>query len=93
MVHLGRLPDPLMPGLVAGAPLLSSNRSSLPEVVGDGGTLVDPTGPALAEGLEHVSCGGPEVQAHADRGRRRAAQFTWERSARRHAEVWSAVAS
>ncbi|MEQ1375299.1 glycosyltransferase, partial [Salmonella enterica] len=62
VVHLGRLPDPLMPGLVAGAaavvvpslyegfglpaleamaagvPLLSSNRSSLPEVVGHAGT-------------------------------------------------------
>ncbi|MGC5585130.1 glycosyltransferase family 4 protein [Ornithinimicrobium sp. W1665] len=116
VVHLGRLPDPLMPGLVAGAaavvvpslyegfglpaleamaarvPLLSSNRSSLPDVVGDAGTLVDPTGPALAEGMEHVAVGGAVISALVAKGRRRAAEFTWERSARRHAQVWDSVA-
>ncbi|WP_188430924.1 glycosyltransferase family 4 protein [Ornithinimicrobium tianjinense] len=115
VIHLGRLPDRLMPGLVAsastvvvpslyegfglpaleamaaGVPLLSSNRSSLPEVVGDGGTLVEPTGSGLAEGLEHVVAGGGDVAAAAQRGRRRAAEFTWDRSARRHAEVWTSL--
>lgn len=113
VVHLGRVADEIMPGLVAaaatvvvpslyegfglpaleamaaGAPLVASNRSSLPEVVGDGGTLVDPTGSALAEGVEHALAGGAEVQAAVARGRQRAAQFTWERSARHHAEVWA----
>lgn len=116
VVHLGRLPDELMPGLVAGAatvvvpslyegfglpaleamaagvPLLASNRSSLPEVVGGGGTLVEPTGLALAEGLEFVTAGGAQISALVDNGRERAAYFTWERSARRHAEVWTTAA-
>lgn len=115
VVHLGRLPDEVMPGLVAGAavvvvpslyegfglpaleamaaqvPLLASNRSSLPEVVGDGGTLVEPTGPSLAEGLEHVAAGGAAIEALARRGRQRAMEFTWERSARQHAAVWTSV--
>lgn len=117
VTHLGRLPDPVMPGLVAsaaavivpslyegfglpalealaaGAPLVSSNRSSLPEVVGDAGALVEPTGSALAEALEHVAHGGPEVAAAVERGKRRARQFTWERSARAHAKVWSSAAT
>ena len=63
----------------------------LPEVVGDGGVLVDPSGRGLAEGLEHVLAGGSEIEDRVDRGRRRAAHFTWERSARRHAEVWASV--
>lgn len=116
VVHLGRLPDVLMPGLVAGAatvvvpsryegfglpaleamaagvPVLSSNRSSLPEVVGDAGTLVDPTGPALAEGLEHVVVGGSQVSALVAKGRKRAEEFSWVRSARHHAQVWSSLA-
>ncbi|WP_289019466.1 glycosyltransferase family 1 protein [uncultured Ornithinimicrobium sp.] len=117
VVHLGRLPEAHMPGLVASAsavvvpslyegfglpaleamaarvPLLSSNRSSLPEVVGSAGTLVDPTGPSLAEGLEHVTAGGAAINALVERGYARAAEFTWDRSARRHAEVWERVAS
>ena len=112
VVHLGRLPDALMPGLVAGAaavvvpslyegfglpaleamaagvPLLSSNRSSLPEVVGDAGTLVNPTGPGLAEGMERVALGGAAVTELVKVGRQRAADFTWEASAARHAAVW-----
>lgn len=115
VVHLGRVPDELMPGLVAaattvivpslyegfglpaleamaaGVPLLSSNRSSLPEVVGDAGVLVDPTGAGLAEGLEYV-VGRADHSAMVARGRARAAEFTWERSAARHAEVWASLA-
>ena len=116
LVH-GRLPDPVMPGLMAsaatvivpslyggfglpalealasGAPLVSSNRSSLPEVVGDAGTLVEPTGRAFAEALEHVAQGGADVAAAVERGKRRAREFTWDRSARAHAKVWSSVLS
>lgn len=115
VVHLGRLPDEVMPGLMAGAgaavvpslyegfglpaleamaarvPLLSSNRSSLPEVVGDGGTLVDPTPEALAEGIENVTSGAAELETLVERGRARAATFTWDRSAEGHARVWRQV--
>ncbi|OLT21720.1 group 1 glycosyl transferase [Ornithinimicrobium sp. CNJ-824] len=116
VVHLGRLPDSFMPGLVAGAaavvvpslyegfglpvleamaagvPLLSSNRSSLPEVVANAGTLVDPTGPALAEGMEYVALRSPAVIELVEVGRQRAAEFSWEASAARHASVWASLA-
>lgn len=115
VVHLGRLADDVMPGLVAsagavvvpslyegfglpaleamaaGTPLLSSNRSSLPEVVGTTGTLVDPTPEALAEGLEHVTSGSGELTRLAGHARERARGFTWDRSAQSHAQVWRSV--
>ncbi|WP_228255359.1 glycosyltransferase family 4 protein [Ornithinimicrobium avium] len=115
LVHLGRLADELMPGLIAsadavvvpslyegfglpaleamaaGTPLLCSNRSSLPEVVGETGTLVSPTPEALAAGLEHVTSGSDEIVRLTFLARVRAAQFTWDRSARAHAQVWRSV--
>lgn len=115
VTHLGRVPDSVMPGLMAGAdaavvpslyegfglpaleamaaqvPLVSSNRSSLPEVVADGGTLVDPTPEGLAEGLNFVMSGSAEVAKIAQVGVTRAKHFTWERSAHAHAEVWATL--
>lgn len=82
---------PALEAMAAGTPLLSSNRSSLPEVVGDTATLVDPTPDALAQGLEHVTSGAPELAHLATLARLRAEEFTWDRSADAHARVWRAV--
>ncbi|GAA3711803.1 hypothetical protein GCM10022399_30730 [Terrabacter ginsenosidimutans] len=83
---------PALEGMAVGVPVVASNRSSLPEVVGDGGLLVDPTGAALAEGVLDVLAGGSDVETMARRGLQRARGFTWEASAQGHARVWRAVA-
>lgn len=83
---------PALEGMAAGVPVVAAATSSLPEVVGDGGLLVEPTVRGLAEGILHAVSGEPEIATLARRGRLRAQSFTWEASARRHAEVWSAVA-
>ncbi|ADU47711.1 glycosyl transferase group 1 [Intrasporangium calvum DSM 43043] len=83
---------PALEGMAAGVPVVAARTSSLPEVVGDGGLLVDPTPRGLSGGILVAVSGESEVLAMARRGRRRAEAFTWEESARRHAEVWSAVA-
>ena len=82
---------PALEGMAAGVPVVASNRSSLPEVVGDGGLLVEPTGPALADGVLDALAGGADVAALAERGRERARRFTWEASALGHARVWRSV--
>ena len=112
---VGRLPDDVMPGLVAGAevvvvpslyegfglpaleamaanvPVVAAATSSLPEVVGDAGILVDPTGAAIAAGLLDAT-DGTRLDAMIAAGRARAGEFTWERCAEAHARVWASLA-
>ncbi len=83
---------PALEGMASGVPVVASNRSSLPEVVGDGGLLVEPTGAALAEAVIDVLAGGRDVEAMACRGLERSRRFTWEASAEGHARVWRSVA-
>lgn len=115
VVLAGRLPDAVMPGVVASArvvvvpslyegfglpaleamaanvPVVAAATSALPEVVGDAGILVDPTGPGIASGLLDATDGngtGTLVRA----ARERAAGFTWERCSEAHARIWSSLA-
>ncbi|WP_251150464.1 glycosyltransferase family 1 protein [Cellulosimicrobium sp. Marseille-Q4280] len=83
---------PALEAMASGVPVVAARTSSLPEVVGDGGVLVEPDGASIAEGLLWVTTDDPAVASTVERGRARAATFTWERSAARHAAVWRAVA-
>ena len=68
--------------LACGAPYVGSNETSLPEVVGDAGLLVDPSDvDGLAVALGRV-LGEPGVAEELRRrGLERAREFTWERTA------------
>lgn len=79
---------PALEAMAACVPVVAAARSSLPEVCGDAALLVEPEGPALAEGLLAALEGGPDAAAMVKRGRIRAEAFTWERSAEAHAELW-----
>lgn len=83
---------PALEAMAANTPLVAANTSSLPEVVGDGGRLVPPTGEGVAEGVLDVLRSDGDVAAMVARGRARAAGFTWERSAAGHARVWARLA-
>ena len=66
----------------AGVPLVASNRGSLPEVVGNGGLLVDPTNAGeLAEAIEHLATDETAAGDARRAGLARAATFTWDASA------------
>jgi glycosyltransferase involved in cell wall biosynthesis len=83
---------PALEGMATGVPVVASDRSSLPEVVGDGGLLVEPTAAGLAEGVLDALAGGSDVEAMVRRGLERARRFTWEAAAEGHARVWRSVA-
>jgi glycosyltransferase involved in cell wall biosynthesis len=84
---------PVIEAMAAGTPVVAAATSSLPEVAGGAATLVEPTAAGIAEGLRHVLDPGFDRVAAAARGRARAAEFSWERSAREHAAVWAAIAA
>jgi glycosyltransferase involved in cell wall biosynthesis len=73
---------PALEAMARGTPVLASNTSSLPEVVGEAGLLVDPLDvDAIATGLVRLAT-DPELRAELGaRGRRRAAESSWERAA------------
>ena len=79
---------PALEAMAVGVPVVAANRSSLPEVCGDAAVLTEPDGPALAEGLLDVLEGGSSLTTLTRRGRERAAEFTWDRSAHEHAALW-----
>ena len=66
--------------MACGAPVICSNRSSLPEVVGDAGLSIDPEPDAIARALVHVLTDDALRADLARRGLRRAATFSWERT-------------
>ncbi len=73
---------PVLEAMAAGAPVVCSDRTSLPEVAGDAATLVAPDD---VDGLERaigLVASSPEARAAmVQRGLARAARFTWERCA------------
>ncbi len=74
---------PALEAMSCGTPVLTSQLSSLPEVVGEAGLLVDPLDPAsIRDGLAALLAGKERRQALAAAGLERARAFSWEASAR-----------
>lgn len=85
---------PVLEAMALGAPVVTSNVSSLPEVAGDAALLVDPSDvDALAHALERVLSDDALAADLRSRGRLRAAQFSWERCADEHVRLYHEVAA
>ncbi|MBI3667600.1 MAG: glycosyltransferase family 4 protein [Acidobacteria bacterium] len=73
---------PLLEAMAAGTPVVTSNVSAMPEVVGEAGLTVDPRSPAeLARAIEHLLSDRALAAQLAEAGRRRAREFTWGKTA------------
>jgi len=73
---------PVLEAMQAGAPVITSDRSSMPEVGGDAVEYVDPTDVASIAGALARLLEDPDRRAQlAAAGRERAKGFTWERTA------------
>jgi alpha-1,3-rhamnosyl/mannosyltransferase len=80
---------PALEAMASGVPLLTSNTSALPELVGDTGILVDPRSrSAINAGLVELLDRGERVESMVSAARLRAREFTWGRTARETYEVY-----
>jgi glycosyltransferase involved in cell wall biosynthesis len=83
--------DPLE-AMSVGCPVVSSSGGSLKEVVGDAGLLVPPHDErALAEAIVSVWRNPTLLAALSQKGRERAKQFTWQRTASETYALYAAV--
>lgn len=73
---------PPLEAMHSGCPVVTSNRASLPEIVGDAGILLPPDDvPAWTEALAQVLSDSEQRAQMIARGYRQAAGFTWEQTA------------
>jgi glycosyltransferase involved in cell wall biosynthesis len=83
---------PVVEAMSYGVPVVTSNVSSLPEIVGNTGILVDPKNPkAICEGIAEVFS-DPQKQAQMrQNGPVQAQQFSWTRTAAETYKVYQEV--
>lgn len=83
---------PPLEAMACGVPVVVSNASSLPEVVGEAGILVDPYDvEALAAAMVRVLRDRGLAAVMREAGLARARQFTWDRAARAVVQVYDNV--
>jgi glycosyltransferase involved in cell wall biosynthesis len=74
---------PVLEAMACGTPCIASNLGSLPEVVGDGGVLVDPDDDQAVGAVLATLLGDDAWRDDlATRGQERARRFTWDGAAR-----------
>jgi glycosyltransferase involved in cell wall biosynthesis len=83
---------PPLEAMASGTPVITSNVSSLPEVVGDAAVLVDPLQTEdIAAAMRRVLTDTALRDHLRIRGLARARQFSWDRSIRRVREIYGEV--
>jgi glycosyltransferase involved in cell wall biosynthesis len=83
---------PALEAMSHGTPVITSNVSSLPEVVGDAALLVDPKSvDAIREAMARLLTDAALRHSLSVKGKARAAKFTWQETARKTLEIYKTV--
>jgi glycosyltransferase involved in cell wall biosynthesis len=84
---------PPLEAMASGTPVVTSNVSSLPEVVGDAAVLINPYDPeSIADGIRRVLSDDTLRADLKARGLARARQFSWQASVERVRQIYRDVA-
>jgi glycosyltransferase involved in cell wall biosynthesis len=85
---------PPLEAMACGTLAVTSNVSSLPEIVGDGGILLNPDDElAWTDCILQIANNSIERPALIERGKRRASTLSWEQSAKSHIELYKELAA
>lgn len=85
---------PLLEAMAAGAPVVTSNCSALPEVAGDAALLVDPRDTRALSNAIHELAGNENLRRDLTaKGRARTALFTWQKAVRETWDVYQRFSS
>jgi glycosyltransferase involved in cell wall biosynthesis len=83
---------PVLEAMSCGTPVISSNRSSIPEIVGSAGILVNPTDiRLLADKIIELLRNKEERELFSRLGIDQAARFSWTEAARQTLDVYRSV--
>jgi glycosyltransferase involved in cell wall biosynthesis len=83
---------PPLEAMACGTPVLAADTSSLPEIVGSAGEIFPLKSPeGLAERLAVLLAAEDRLQAMGEAGLKRAAEFSWEKTARMTLRVYRQV--
>ncbi|MHB9112005.1 MAG: glycosyltransferase family 4 protein [Thermoleophilia bacterium] len=85
---------PPLEAMACGTPVVTSNATSIPEIVGDAAVLVDPESPAeLAGALEMVLSSAEVREGLIEKGLARVGTFSWRRCAEETRNLYQRVLS
>jgi glycosyltransferase involved in cell wall biosynthesis len=80
---------PILEAMGCGAPVITSNTSSMPEVAADAALLVNPfMHEEITEGIVNIISNDELRNTYREKGKLRASEFTWEASARKLLSIY-----
>lgn len=81
---------PILEAMASGCPVIASNSSSMPEVIGDAGILINPEklDKELPSSLKKILKSTKMREKLIKKGMERAKQFTWQKTARETIKVY-----
>ena len=78
--------------MACGCPVIASNTSSLPEVVGKSGILVNPNNTTeLMDAMTQILTDAESARIFRRMGREQAEKFSWEKTARATIDLYEKV--
>ncbi len=84
---------PPLEAMACGCPVVASNTSSLPEVIGEAGIMVDPYDTdSLAQAMKEVLTNRKLRDEMVNKGLEQSKRFSWERAAEQTQQVYDKVA-
>lgn len=83
---------PVLEAMTLGAPVVTSNTSSLPEVAGDAALFIDPNDPEeIAEAIFKLISNSQLRSELIDKGKERAKLFSWQKTARETLKAYKSI--